>query len=70
MFNNIHYMLMGGKKEMSFVIPVVLACFCCGAGYYIKKTVNDNDVSFTCGVLVGVGLVCCLVVLLSELWRV
>lgn len=55
---------------MNFVIPVVLACLCVWAGYYIRKTVNDQDVSFTCGFLVGVGVVCCLVVLVSELWRV
>lgn len=63
-------MFMGGKKEMNFVIPIALACLCCWAGYYIKKTVNDNDISFTCGFLVGVGVTCCIVVLVSELWGV
>jgi hypothetical protein len=65
-----YYMSMGGKKEMNFVIPIVIGCLCVWAGHYIRKTVNDNDISFTCGFLVGVGVVCCMVVLVSELWRV
>lgn len=53
---------------MTFIIPVLLATICVLVGGYIAKR-DDKEVAFTCGFLSGVGVVCCVVVLVSNLWR-
>lgn len=54
---------------MTFIIPVLLATICVLVGGYIAKRDDDKEVAFTCGFLSGVGVVCCVVVLVSNLWR-